>query len=144
MARGAFAGLSPRPRGDRARHQREHDQPGGDREGAVHAQRDGRGGGRCEVGGGRRGRERRARLRETTGDPLLVRAGRGLVPTPRALALRERVAQVVRDAEAVLRPAERLDLAQLDRTFTLRTRDGFVENYGAALMAPKPARCRRA
>ncbi len=32
-----------------------------------------------------------ARLRETTGDPLLVRAGRGLVPTPRALELRERV-----------------------------------------------------
>jgi len=26
-----------------------------------------------------------ARLRETTGDPLLVRAGRGLVPTPRAI-----------------------------------------------------------
>ena len=25
-----------------------------------------------------------ARLREATGDPLLVRAGRGLVPTPRA------------------------------------------------------------
>lgn len=33
-----------------------------------------------------------ARLRETTGDPLLVRAGRGLVPTPRALALRDQVA----------------------------------------------------
>ena len=32
-----------------------------------------------------------ARLRETTGDPLLVRAGRGLVPTPRAIELRERV-----------------------------------------------------
>src|SRR6185295_16541799 len=29
-----------------------------------------------------------ARLRETTGDPLLVRAGRGLVPSPRALELR--------------------------------------------------------
>ena len=28
-----------------------------------------------------------ARLRETTGDPLLVRAGRGLVPTPRAIEL---------------------------------------------------------
>mgnify|MGYP001142138964 CR=1 FL=1 len=27
-----------------------------------------------------------ARLREATGDPLLVRAGRGLVPSPRALA----------------------------------------------------------
>jgi DNA-binding transcriptional LysR family regulator len=76
-----------------------------------------------------------ARLRETTGDPLLVRAGRGLVPTPRAIELRERVAQVVRDAESVLRPVERLDLARLERTFTLRTRDGFVENYGAALIA---------
>lgn len=32
------------------------------------------------------------RLRETTGDPLLVRAGRGLVATPRALDLRETVA----------------------------------------------------
>ena len=30
-----------------------------------------------------------ARLRETMADPLLVRAGRGLVPTPRALELRE-------------------------------------------------------
>jgi DNA-binding transcriptional LysR family regulator len=29
-----------------------------------------------------------ARLRAATGDPLLVRAGRGLVPTPRALELR--------------------------------------------------------
>ena len=41
-----------------------------------------------------------ARLRETTGDPLLVRAGRGLVPTPRALELRERVGQIVQDGEA--------------------------------------------
>lgn len=31
-----------------------------------------------------------ARLRETTGDPLLVRAGRGLIPTPRAQILRMR------------------------------------------------------
>lgn len=76
-----------------------------------------------------------ARLRKTTGDPLLVRAGRGLVPTPRALELRERVGQLVDDAEAVLRPAEMLDLRQLVRTFTLRTSDGFVENFGPALIA---------
>ena len=76
-----------------------------------------------------------ARLRETTGDPLLVRAGRGLVPTPRALELRERVAQLVQEAEAMLRPAERIDLGQLQRTFTLRSRDGFVENVGANLIA---------
>src|SRR5437016_682012 len=76
-----------------------------------------------------------ARLRETTGDPLLVRAGRGLVPTPRALELRERVGQLVQDGEAVLRPAERLDLKQLVRTFTLRTSEGFVESFGPDLIA---------
>jgi DNA-binding transcriptional LysR family regulator len=76
-----------------------------------------------------------ARLRETTGDPLLVRAGRGLVPTPRALALRERVSQLVEDVEAVLRPAEQLDLKRLVRTFTVRTSEGFVENFGPELIA---------
>jgi DNA-binding transcriptional LysR family regulator len=76
-----------------------------------------------------------ARLRKTTGDPLLVRAGRGLVPTPRALELRDRVGQIVEDGRAVLRPAERLDLGTLVRTFTLRNSEGFVENFGAALIA---------
>lgn len=76
-----------------------------------------------------------ARLRETTGDPLLVRAGRGLVPTPRALELREPVHRLVEEAHAALRPAAALDLSTLTRTFTLRTREGFVENVGAALVA---------
>jgi len=76
-----------------------------------------------------------ARLRETTGDPLLVRAGRGLVPTPRALELRERVNRLVQEGEAVLRPAEALDLEHLVRTFTLRTSEGFVENFGPDLIA---------
>ncbi|MCB1209318.1 MAG: LysR family transcriptional regulator [Verrucomicrobiales bacterium] len=76
-----------------------------------------------------------ARLREATGDPLLVRAGRGLVPTPRALELRELVRQLVQDAEAVLRPAKKLNLQQLVRTFTLRTSEGFVENFGPGLIA---------
>jgi DNA-binding transcriptional LysR family regulator len=76
-----------------------------------------------------------ARLREATGDPLLVRAGRGLVPTPRALELRGRVGSLVQDAEAALRPAKLLDLARLERSFTLRTSDGFVETFGADLLA---------
>lgn len=75
-----------------------------------------------------------ARLREATGDPLLVRAGRGLVPTPRAVELLDQVHQLVQDAEAVLRPAERLQPAQLVRTFTLRTSDGFVECFGPGLI----------
>ncbi|WP_213625200.1 MULTISPECIES: LysR family transcriptional regulator [Pseudomonas] len=75
-----------------------------------------------------------ARLRETLGDPLLVRAGRGLVPTPRALELREQVSQLVLGVESVLRPVEHLDLQRLARTFTLRVGDGFVENFGPALI----------
>jgi DNA-binding transcriptional LysR family regulator len=75
-----------------------------------------------------------ARLRDTTGDPLLVRAGRGLVPSPRALALREQVRRIVQDAESALRPAMAPDLAKLVRTFTLRTSDGFVETFGPALI----------
>lgn len=76
-----------------------------------------------------------ARLRVTTGDPLLVRAGRGLVPTPRALELREQVGHLVQGAEAALRPAGKLELGELVRTFTLRTSDGFVENFGPELIA---------
>lgn len=76
-----------------------------------------------------------ARLRETTGDQLLVRAGRSLAPTPRAQALRQSVGQLVDEAAAVLRPVERLDLSRLVRTFTLRAREGFVENFGAELVS---------
>ena len=76
-----------------------------------------------------------ARLREATGDPLLVRAGRGLVASPRALELREVVSRLVQDAEAALRPAGQLDPGQLDRRFTLRASEGFVENFGARLLA---------
>ncbi len=75
-----------------------------------------------------------ARVRATVGDPLLVRAGRGLVPTPRALELRDEVGRLVQEAEAVLRPQERIDLNRLVRTFTLRTSEGFVENFGPNLV----------
>ncbi len=76
-----------------------------------------------------------ARLRHATGDPLLVRAGRGLVPTPRALELRTRIGALVEGSIAVLRPAEQLDMMQVVRTFTLRSREGFVESFGPALLA---------
>jgi DNA-binding transcriptional LysR family regulator len=76
-----------------------------------------------------------ARLRETTGDPLLVRAGRSLVPTPRAQALREQVGRLVQDAHGVLRPAQSLDMGHVERTFTLRTSEEFVESFGPPLLA---------
>jgi len=75
------------------------------------------------------------RLREVTGDPLLVRAGRRLVPTPRALELRGQVGPIVDGARAILRPAEKLNLATLERRFVLRTSEGFVETFGPRLIA---------
>jgi DNA-binding transcriptional LysR family regulator len=77
-----------------------------------------------------------ARLRSATGDPLLVRAGRGLVPTPRAAALRDRVHGLTRDVRAVLSPqVGHLDLGGLERTFTLRAGEGFVERFSAPLVS---------
>jgi len=75
-----------------------------------------------------------ARLRTITGDPLLVRAGRGLVATRRADAMRDEIHRLVEDARAVLRPADTVDLYGLDRTFVLRTSDGFAETIGPALL----------
>jgi DNA-binding transcriptional LysR family regulator len=77
-----------------------------------------------------------ARLRAATGDPLLVRAGRGLVPTPRAAELRDLVHELTRDVRTVLSPqAGKLDVASLERTFTIRAGEGFVEQFSAPLVA---------
>jgi DNA-binding transcriptional LysR family regulator len=77
-----------------------------------------------------------ARLRAATGDPLLVRAGRGLVPTPRANELRERVQSLSREVRAVLRPArDALDIRTVEQTFTIRANDGFVEAFAARLVS---------
>lgn len=75
------------------------------------------------------------RLRDTIGDPLLVRAGRGLAPTPRALELRAEVQDLVDRVTRTLRPAELLDIGSLARTFVIRARDGLIDSFGADLVA---------
>ncbi|WP_369930317.1 LysR family transcriptional regulator [Xanthomonas sp. NCPPB 2632] len=77
-----------------------------------------------------------ARLRAATGDELLVRAGRRMVPTPHAVALRELTRGLVEEARRALRPAvTEHDVAGLRRDFTLRANDGFVEVFAALLIA---------
>ncbi|MER5548606.1 LysR family transcriptional regulator [Streptomyces sp. NPDC002589] len=61
-----------------------------------------------------------ARLRRAVGDPLLVRAGQGMVPTPRALELREEVSALLRGCDNVLRPGAGFDPVHLRRTFTVQ------------------------
>ncbi|MGY2049948.1 LysR family transcriptional regulator [Methylobacterium sp. JK268] len=85
------------------------------------------------------------RLRAATGDPLLVRAGRRLVPTPRAMAMRGRVHDLVRDVHAVLGPESgAIDVAAIDRTFTIRAGEGFVEMFSAPLVTAIAAAAPRA
>lgn len=77
-----------------------------------------------------------ARLREATGDQPLVRAGRAMVRTPRAVVLRDRVEQLVEEAGAVLQPAgPGLNLSTLQRMFTVRANDGFIEAFAHLLVA---------
>ncbi|MEG3152619.1 LysR family transcriptional regulator [Sphingomonas sp. ZT3P38] len=75
------------------------------------------------------------RLRSATGDPLLVQAGRSLVPTPYAERLAGRVHALAQEARDVLTPAtDSMDPALLERTFTIRANEGFVALFAAALV----------
>lgn len=75
-----------------------------------------------------------ARIREVTGDPILVKVGRRMVPTPRALILREQVHGSVETAVHLLRPERELDLALLDRHFNLHANDTFTSSFGGELL----------
>jgi DNA-binding transcriptional LysR family regulator len=76
-----------------------------------------------------------ARLRAATGDPILVRAGRDMVPTPRAEALRREVGALTQAVRNVLQPdGAAFEPAGLDRIFTIRANESFAETFAARLM----------
>ncbi|MFJ5553417.1 LysR family transcriptional regulator [Streptomyces sp. NPDC093225] len=75
------------------------------------------------------------RIRKALGDPVLVRAGRSMVPTPRALALHAEVREVVERARAVFVSGGEVDLRGLERTFTVLGHDALAASYGARLFA---------
>ncbi len=74
-----------------------------------------------------------ARIRKALGDPVLVRSGRAMVPTPRALAVHAEVHELVERATMVF-TERNLDLAALDRTFTFRADDSIIAVAAAALL----------
>ncbi len=76
------------------------------------------------------------RLRDTTKDPLLVRAGRKMALTPYAQSIRERAGLAAFEANVLLRPVlHDFDAKKLTRTFLVRSNDGFVEVFAAELIA---------
>lgn len=75
------------------------------------------------------------RIRHATGDQILVRTGRTMTPTPYAIAVREQVHELLHQVQGVLAPSRELDLATLERTFTLRWHDSLVALSGPSLLA---------
>src|SRR5882762_6467022 len=75
-----------------------------------------------------------ARIREALGDPILVRAGRKLLPTPRANAMREPVRRLVAEARDLMQPGSAVPLAMIEREFTVRAPEGMGIIYGTALL----------
>lgn len=73
-----------------------------------------------------------SRIREMVGDPVLVRAGSRLVPTPRAEELRPQVRALLEEARRMLVPTA-TDFTQLSRVFTLRATDATAATIGPRL-----------
>ncbi|OQD56280.1 LysR family transcriptional regulator [Streptomyces phaeoluteigriseus] len=74
------------------------------------------------------------RLRAVTGDDILVRTGHSMVPTPYAVSVREDVHRLVRQAHEVLLPVRELNLAELDRTFTVQCHDAVAASLVPVLV----------
>jgi DNA-binding transcriptional LysR family regulator len=63
------------------------------------------------------------RIRQATGDPILVRSGRSMLLTPYAEQIQDEVHQLVTRGQSVLTPVGHPDLARLRRTFTVQFND---------------------
>ncbi|MER5259893.1 MULTISPECIES: LysR family transcriptional regulator [unclassified Streptomyces] len=75
------------------------------------------------------------RIRKALGDPVLVRAGRRMVPTPHALAVRAEVSAVVERARGLFAGPGATDLRTVSRTLAVLGHDAIAAAYGPALFA---------
>lgn len=74
------------------------------------------------------------RIRRATGDPILIREGRTMAPTPRALAMHDEVRAIVLRSRTLLAPVTELDLDTLERTFTIRCHDAIAASLAPVLV----------
>lgn len=71
-----------------------------------------------------------ARLRILLGDPLVVRTGRGLTPTPAALAVQPRLDEALRLVQGIVAGLDAFDLATATREWVI----AFADLYGPLLL----------
>jgi DNA-binding transcriptional LysR family regulator len=74
-----------------------------------------------------------ARIRERLGDPVLVRAGRAMQLTPRALALKAQVNHVVTEARRALEPERPFAPREVACTFVVHATDYVLTIVGGAV-----------
>lgn len=74
-----------------------------------------------------------ARIRERLADPILVRSGRGMLLTPRALSLKAPVHSVVTEARRALEPERPFVATELTRTFVVHASDYVLTILGASV-----------
>jgi DNA-binding transcriptional LysR family regulator len=74
-----------------------------------------------------------ARIRERLADPILVRSGRGMLLTPRALALKPQVHSVVTEARRALEPERPFVASELSRTFVVHATDYVLTVLGSTI-----------
>lgn len=74
-----------------------------------------------------------ARIRDRLGDPILVRSGRGMLLTPRAIALRPKVHDVVREARRVMEPERAFVASELSRSFVVHATDYVLTVLGTTV-----------
>jgi DNA-binding transcriptional LysR family regulator len=75
-----------------------------------------------------------ARIRKALGDPVLVRSGRGMVPTPRALAMRAEVHDLVQRAYTLFSADDAFSPGTLEGTFTLQAEEGTIAVLSGPLL----------
>lgn len=73
------------------------------------------------------------RIRERLGDPVLARAGRGMVLTPRAEQLKARVHTLVAEARQLLTPERPFVARELERTFVVHISDYVLTILGGGV-----------
>lgn len=74
------------------------------------------------------------RARKLLGDPILVRAGRRLVPTPRALELKGRIQALADEARSITHSQRAVSLAEMERTFTIRSDESLSGVFATRIM----------
>ncbi|MFO0667491.1 MAG: LysR family transcriptional regulator [Polyangiaceae bacterium] len=74
-----------------------------------------------------------ARIRERLKDPILVRSGRGMLLTPRALTLKPRVHHVVTEARHALEPVRPFEPSELAATFVVHATDYVLTVLGPSV-----------